>query len=457
MDLVVRQGLVVSPGFRATTDLGVAEGKIVQIGGSMSAPVEIDATNKVVTPGGVDLHVHLTAPGSGPGQWRWVDDFESGTRAALAGGVTTVGNITFPHGDETMIDAIERDIAEASQLSLVDYALHPVLMTPDAKNLAQIPILADQGHTSVKMFMSFRRFDRRLSDFLTAMRHVARAGSLAMVHCEDAAILGCCAEILHERDQTGHQHYPDARPVEAEAVATARAVAYSQVTGCPVYIVHLAAKRALEECSRARANGANVYVETRPLYLHLTRDLFDGPEPGRYTGAPPLREQADVDAMWSGINTGEVSTVCTDHAPWMLSDKLDPEMTADEMRQGCADLETMMPMIWSAGVHTGRISLERFVDVTSANAAKLFGMYPQKGSISIGSDADLVVWDPDETRVIDGAKMHSRSDFTPYDGTEVTGWPAYTISRGEIVAERANVTGQPGRGRLIRRGPHRSL
>ena len=448
---------MVSPGFRATTDLGVADGRIVQIGGTMSAPVEIDATDKVVTPGGVDQHVHLTAPGSGPGQWKWVDDFESGTRAALAGGVTTVGNITFPHGSQTMMDAVERDTAEANRLSLADYVLHPVLMTPDEVNLDQISALASQGHTSVKLFMSFRRFDRRLDDYLSAMRRIGAAGSLAMIHCEDAAVLGCCAEILHEQAHTGHQYYPDSRPVEAEAVATSRAVAYAQVTDCPIYIVHLAAQRALAECSRARANGAKVYVETRPLYLHLTRDLFDGPEPGRYTGAPPLRDRSDVDAMWAGINTGEVATVCTDHAPWMLSDKLDPDMTADEMRQGCADLETMMPMIWSAGVATGRISLERFVEVTSSNAAKLFGIYPQKGSISTGADADLVVWDPNETRVVDGSTMHSRSDFTPYDGTEVTGWPKYTVSRGEIVAEGSTVLAEPGRGRLVPRERHRSL
>ena len=457
MDLVIRGGTVVSAGTEAVTDIGVEDGRIVQLGGSMDAASTIDATGKVITPGGIDQHVHLTPPATGAAAWEWVDDFESGTRAALAGGVTTVGNISFPHRDETMAVAVQRDIEVANQLSLTDFIIHPVLMSPDTANLDEIQTLAEAGHTSVKIFLSFRRFDREVQAFLAAMRRIGQAGSLAMIHCEDSAIMGCCAEILREEGKTGHEFYPDTRPVVSEAIATARAVAFAEVTDCPIYVVHLAADKALRACREAKRGGLGVYVETRPLYLHLTRERFAGPEPGRYTGAPPLREQADVDAMWAGIRFGDVDTVCTDHAPWMLADKLDPAVEAADMRQGCADLETMLPMIWSAGVRTGRISLQRFVEVTSTNAAKLFGLYPRKGTISVGADADLIIWDPELTRVVDGAAMHSRSDFTPYDGTEVTGWPAYTISRGEIVAERDMVRAQPGRGRLVPRGRHQPL
>ncbi len=457
MDLVIRSGTVVTVGGRAEVDIGIAGGKIVQLGGTMSAPTELEAAGLSVTPGGVDPHVHLTPPTRSAEGWRWADDFESGTRAALAGGVTTVGNISFPEPGETLADAIAHDQAEAAELSLADYFLHPVLMEPNEANLATIVPLHEKGHTSIKIFLSFARFDRHVEEYLAAMRLVAQAGGIALIHCEDAAIIDCCCNLLREAGKTDSRFYPESRPVQAEVVATQRAVGFAETTGCPTYVVHLASARALEACHDGRRRGIPVYVETRPIYLHLTRSRFEEPDGAKYAGAPPLREQADVDAMWAALRFGNIDTLATDHAPWTLAEKLDPATDATNLRQGVADLETCLPMLYSAGVRTGRLTLEQFVAVTSTNPAKLFGLYPQKGTIAIGSDADVVVWDAARTRTIDGASMHSRSDYSPYDGWQVTGWPKWTISAGEVVMDESKCLATPGRGRLVHRGPHRSI
>jgi dihydropyrimidinase len=193
-------------------------------------------------------------------------------------------------------------------------------------------------------------------------------------------------------------------------------------------------------------------VETRPLYLYLTRERLEEPDGAKYTGAPPLREAADVAAMWAGLASGDIQSVCTDHAPWTLRQKLDPSLTVATVRNGVADLETLMPMLFSAGVRTGRLSLGRFVELTSTNVAKLFGFYPRKGTIAVGSDADLVIWDPDRLRTIDGASMYSRAGYSVYDGRQVQGWPVCTISRGEVVMDDGAVAAERGRGRWVRRG-----
>jgi dihydropyrimidinase len=194
-----------------------------------------------------------------------------------------------------------------------------------------------------------------------------------------------------------------------------------------------------------------VHVETRPLYLHLTRDRFDEPDAAKYVGAPPLRDHADTEALWAGLAAGDVDTVCSDHAPWTLADKLDPALNVMTARQGVADLETLRPMLFSEGVIGGRISLDQFVDLTSANAARLFGLYPRKGVIAVGSDADLVLWDPQERRTVDGARMQSRADYSVYDGWQVQGWPRTVIQRGQILLADGEVTARPGQGQWVRR------
>lgn len=457
MDLVIRGGTAVTVGGRSEVDIGIESGKIVQLGGIMHADVELAADASMITPGGVDAHTHLTPPTRLIEGFRWSDDFESGTRAALAGGITTVGNMSFPERGEAMPAGIARDDEEARRLAIADYFFHPVMMSPTEENMNSIDGLHADGFTSLKIFMSFASFDRHVNDYVTAMLKVKKAGGIMLIHCEDAAIMHCCCNLLREMGKTEAKYYPEGRPVVSEVVSTQRAVGFAEATGCPTYIVHLASARALMVCQEGRGRGLPVYVETRPLYLHLTRQRFEEEDGAKYAGAPPLREQSDVDAMWAGLQFGHIDTLATDHAPWTLAEKLDPAFDATNLRQGVADLQTSMPMLYSAGVLTGRISLEQFVAVTSTNPSKLFGLYPRKGTIAVGSDADLVIWDDDKVLTVDGAAMYSRSDYSPYDGFEVKGWPRWTISRGEVVVEDGAVIASPGRGRLIRRGPHRSI
>jgi len=460
VDLLIKNGLLVSAGGRSNADIGILEGKIARI--SDSIPEQgcsrvLDATDCIVTPGGVDPHVHLTPPTREEGGWKWVDDFDSGTETALAGGVTSVGNISFPERGESIRTAIDVDGAEASKLARADFFLHPVLLEPNDENLREIPALHAEGHTSIKFFLSFRRFDRQVDSYLKAMRSVGSSGGIALIHCEDAAIMECCCNLLRESGDLSAEHYPHSRPVHAEAVATRRAIAFSETTDCPVYIVHLASGEALRACTEGRARSIKTFVETRPLYLHLTEEKYKEEGGARYAGAPPLRSKEDVFRLWAGLSFGDVDTIATDHAPWMLADKLDSKRDATTLLPGVAELETNMPMLFSSGVLEGKITLEKFVALTSTNAAKLFGLYPRKGSLSIGADADLVVWDPNEVRSIDSMKTKTRCDYSPYEGWSVKGWPRYTVSRGELVAQGSEVIGEPGRGELILRGPHQSL
>ena len=451
-DLTINGGTVVTAGSMAVCALGILGGKIAQMGGDLKGAREIDARGKYVFPGGVDIHVHLTSPvDAGPGVEVRPDDFYTGSLAAIAGGVTTVGNMTFQRKGETLRDALARDLAAAARDAAVDYVLHPVLVHPTDDAIAQIPDLAAEGHTSLKIFMVFDHFDAHVGAFLRAMEAAARHGVLTMVHCEDGALIRCACRQLLDQGMGAARYYPDARPTYTESAAVERAVAFSRATRAPIYVVHLSSRAALDSCRRARAEGFPVYVETRPLYLYLTRERFEEPDGAKYAGAPPLREASDLQALWHGLWSGDIQCVCTDHAPWTLQQKLDPALTVATLRQGVADLETLMPMLFSEGVRTGRLSLSRFVELTSTNVAKLFGMYPQKGTIAVGSDADVVVWDPEARRTIDGSRMYSKAGYTPYDGWEVQGWPAVTISRGEVVFEGGEVTARRGRGQWVRR------
>lgn len=457
LDLAIRGGRVVTAGMDAVVDLGIAGGIVVQIGGELRAARAIDATGMLVMPGGVDAHVHLSVPPGEPAGPAWVDDFTSGSAAALAGGVTTVGNMSFLAPDELPLQGLEREAASVRTRAIADVFLHPVLERPTPEALAQIPRLREIGQTSIKMFMSDRGFDAQVGGFVEAARRAGDAGLMTVIHCEDAALIEDATARLVAQGRTSLSWYGESRPVVAEVVATQRAVAIAEATGAPVYIVHLSSARALAVCADAQARGVRVHVETRPLYLHLTEERVAAPDGPKYLGQPPLRPRADRDALWHGLRQGTVHTVCTDHAPYALAAKLDRALTITNLRPGVENLQTMLPMLYSEGVRAGRISLQRFVEVTSTNAARLFGLYPRKGTIAIGSDADLVIFDPNRTRRIENAMLKSNCDYSPYEGWEVTGWPAVTLRRGEVVFEHDEVPGLPGTGALLHRGPAGSL
>lgn len=450
LDLVVRNGRVVTAGGSSIADIGVAAGRIVQLGGEMSAARVVDASGKLVLPGGVDVHVHLSPPRRPePDTELWVDDFHSGSLAAIAGGITTIGNMTFQWAGENLAGALERDRQTAARDCCVDYVLHPVLTDPSAEHLAEIPKLAADGYSSLKIFMVSPEFDADVDDFIEAIRKAGANGLLTLLHCEDGAIIRCICRELAATGRSDVQFWADSRPVYAESAATERAIAICRATGSPIYIVHVSSKAALEACQRARADGLPVWVETRPLYLHLTNEALLAKDGAKFVGAPPLREPDDVTAMWNGLGDGTVQCVCTDHAPWSLRQKLDPGLDVTTARQGVADLDTSLPMLFSEGVCTGRISVERFVELVATNPSRLFGLYPRKGTIAVGSDADLLVWDPELVRVVEASSLQSRADYSVYEGREVKGWPVVTISRGEIVLENGKIAAARGRGQWL--------
>jgi dihydropyrimidinase len=452
-ELVVRGGTIVVPGRHEIADVGVRDGRIAQIGGAMTGQEELSAHGLLVIPGGVDAHTHLVcaalaeAVGGQRGPM-WVDDFWTGSLAAFAGGITTIGNMTFAMSGESMTAAIAREMAGASAEAAADWFLHPVPAGVDDRTAGEIATLAADGHPSFKVFLSDPEYAAGgVPDLPAAFAAAGRAGALTLVHCEDAGILERTGQELIGSGHGAVRHFPDARPVSAEVAAVDRAINLARQTGAPIYIVHLSSAEALDRCRQARGAGLPVYVETRPLYLHLTRERFEEPDAAKYVGAPPLRDQSDRDALWRGLAAGDIDTVCSDHAPWTLADKLDPALDVVTARQGVADLETLMPMLFSEGVVAGRISLDRFVELTSGNAARLFGLHPRKGAIAVGSDAGLALWD------IDGTRMQSRAGYSVYDGWTVQGWPRFVIRRGQVVLADGRSLAQPGQGQCIRRTP----
>jgi len=462
VELVIRGGDVVTADARMVTDIGIAQGVVVQIGGDLRAPQEIDAAGKLVLPGGVDAHVHLSTPPGGaaePGETdapRWVDDFTSGSAAALAGGITTLGNMTFPAEGERPLASLAREEAAVRAQAIADVFLHPVIETVTPETLDEIPRLPDAGCASIKIFMVSPDFDAHAADYCRAIRQAGEAGVLSVLHCEDQALIRDATERLMVAGRADVRNYGEACPVVSEVVAVQRAVAIAEATGAPIYIVHLSSARALEVCAGAQARGLPVYVETRPLYLHLTRERLREPDGAKYIGQPPLRERRDVEALWAGLRQGTIHTVCTDHAPWSLAAKLDPALTVANPRPGVENLQTMRPMLYSEGVRTGRISLERFVAVTATNPARLFGLYPRKGTIAVGGDADLVVFDPHLTRTVDRTMLKSNADYSVYEGWPVTGWPVVTVRRGEVVFRDDAIVGTAGSGALLRPRPNQN-
>jgi dihydropyrimidinase len=381
----------------------------------------------------------------------WVDDFWTGSLAAIAGGITTVGNMTFPLPGESPSEAVAREMAGAAPEAAVDWFLHPVLADPGAAADGEIAALAADGHSSVKIFLTMPEVAADQPGLLAAAGAARRAGALTLLHCEEAGLLERSGQQLIAEGRGAVANFPDARPVAAEVAAIDQAIGIARAARAPIYIVHLSSAPALDRCRQARAEGLPVHVETRPLYLHLTRERFREPDAAKYVGAPPLRDESDREALWAGLAAGDVDTVCSDHAPWTLADKLDPALDVITARQGVADLETLMPMLFSEGVVTGRISLDQFVELTAANAARLFGLYPRKGVIAVGSDADLVLWDPQLRRTIDGARMQSRAGYSVYDGWQVQGWPRFVIGRGQVLLADGEYLARPGQGQWLRR------
>lgn len=455
-EILVQNGLIVTEGGRFQGDLRIRGGEIAELGRNLTparAARTIDANGKLVLPGGIDTHVHLN-PVRTPNirQGSGTDDFESASRAAIAGGITTIGafigqNANVP-ATQTLADAADA----ASRTTIADAILHFTISDPTKLSPADIAMLRERGVTP-KVFMRGLSFEQRLTDNLKLLEAAGKAGLLTQLHAEDAGILAGAMDRLVAAGRTAlvGQNFADSHPVEAEEVATQRAVGFAEFTGAPIYLVHMSSERAMRVAEAARARGLPVFTEVRFIYLHLTRDVFNGPDGPIFTGAPPLRNQTDRDYLWAAIARGSVDAVNTDHVGYTRAEKMDPGNSVQRPREGGNFLQDHMPLLYSEGVRKGRISLERMVAVTATNPAKLFGLYPRKGAIAVGADADVVIWDPELTRTIRDEDILSNGKFSIFSGWQVTGWPIVTIRRGQVVYENGKVVAPPGSGQLTPR------
>ncbi len=457
-DTIIRNGLIVTADGRREAEILIRNGTVAAIGRRLTAAPgarEIDAKGMLVMPGGIDPHTHLRntqgcfcGPVGG-------DDYTTASRAAFAGGVTTVSDFLNARADERPAEILERAAALAKQQTIADvifhFAAHSLRPEPaPLPTAAELSMLANRGY-SLKMYVNRAEFEKNGVGYLDLLRSAGSAGLMTLVHCEDSTINTTTKERMVAAGRSEVRYMSESAPAVSEEVAVQRAVAMAELTGAPIYIVHLSSERGLRAAEAGMARGLPIFVETRTIYLHLTKERFAEPDGGLYTGNPPLKDKRDQDALWDGIRKGTVHVVATDHVSFTREEKLNPAPTIQRARAGMNSLQDNLPLLFSQGVTTGRITAEQFVAVTAANPAKLFGLYPRKGTIAVGSDADIVIWNPKLKRTIRDADQFSNAKFSIFAGWEVTGWPLLTIRRGEVVYENGKVLGQPGSGQMAPR------
>jgi dihydropyrimidinase len=453
-EILIRNGLIVTEYGRVQGDLRLRGETIAEIGQNL-APGRgarvIDASGKLVLPGGIDTHVHLIPERTATTR-EGQDDFGTASRAALAGGITTIGGFISQSNDVPAAQTLKEAAEGAERTSIADALLHFTISNPQALVPGDVEMMRERGVTP-KIFMRGMGFEQRLADNLKLIDAVGDAGMIMQLHAEDAAILAGAMDRLVAEGRTAlvGQNFADSHPVEAEEAATQRAVAFAEFTGTPIYLVHMSSERAMRVAEAARARGLPVFTEVRFIYLHLTHDAFNGPDGPTFTGAPPLRNKTDQDYLWAAIRRGSVDAVNTDHVGYTRAEKMSPDGSVQRPREGGNFLQDQMPLLYSEGVRKGRITLEDMVRVTATGPAKLFGLYPRKGRIAVGSDADVVIWDPELKKTIRDEDILSAGRFSIFNGREVTGWPIVTIRRGEVVYEGGKILGAPGSGMLVPR------
>ena len=455
-DLVIRDARVATACDTFHCDIGIRAGLVAQLGVGLEAGAhEIDAAGRVVTPGGVDAHCHLDQPMAGPATM--ADGFDSGTRSAACGGTTTVIPFAVQAKGQSLRAAVENYHARAEGQAHVDYAFHLIVSDPTPRVLEQeLPALIAEGYTSFKVYMTYD--DLKLDDgqILDVLEVARRHGAMAMIHAENADCIEWLTRRLEAAGRTAPRFHAQARPMLVEREATHRAISLAQLVDVPVLIVHVSGKEAIEQIRWARGHGLSVFAETCPQYLFLTADdlgIDDSYQGARCICSPPPRDKANQEVIWDGLNDGLFTVFSSDHAPFNYDDPAGKKPGGKEVPfrhipNGIPGLETRLPLLYSEGVLGGRMTLNRFVELTSTNPAKAYGLYPRKGTIAIGSDADLVVWDERDV-TIHNAQLHHAVDYTPYEGMRLKAWPGLTLSRGEVVWDGTNFSGRAGRGRFL--------
>lgn len=459
LDLIVRNARVATASDCFDADIGIQDGRIVQLGqGLQGAARSIDAAGRVVTPGGVDAHCHLDEITSGP--VRMADDFDTGSRAAACGGTTTLIPFAAQQRGHSLRAAVEQYRGRAAGKAHVDYAFHLIVTDPTPAVLQQeLPALIREGFTSFKIYMTYD--DMKLDDGqILDVLSVAKAhGALAMIHAENADCIQWLTRRLLAAGSSAPRFHAQSRPMLVEREATHRAIALAELVDTPILIVHVSGREAMEQIRWARALGLQVFAETCPQYLFLTADdlgLDDSYHGARCVCSPPPRDAANQQVVWNGLSEGLFSVFSSDHAPFRMDGSQGKrpegcEVSFDRIPNGIPGIETRLALLYSEGVLGGRITLQRFVELTATNPAKAYGLHPRKGSIAIGGDADLVIWQEGE-RVLRNADLHHNVDYTPYEGRTLRAWPALTLVRGQVVWDGAFHPCH-GRGRLLACGP----
>ena len=458
-DLVVRNAEVATASDTFRSDIAVRDGRIVQLGiGLAPGRREIDAAGRYVTPGGVDAHCHLDQPMEAP--VRMADDFDTGTRAAACGGTTTVIPFAAQQKGQSLRAAVDDYHRRADGRAHVDHAFHLIVSDPTEDVLKnELPQLITEGYTSFKIYMTYD--DLKLADgqILDVLEVARRHDAMAMIHAENADCIEWLTRRLEASGRTAPRFHALARPMLVEREATHRAIALSELVDVPIMIVHVSGREAVEQIRWARAHGLNVFAETCPQYLFLTAEdlgIDDSYHGARCVCSPPPRDRENQQVIWNGLADGLFTIFSSDHAPFRYDapEGKKPGGCEVEFRHipnGIPGIETRLPLLFSHGVLDGRITINRFVELTSTNPAKAYGLHPQKGTIAIGADADLVVWG-DTPRTVRNADLHHAVDYTPYEGIAVKAWPALTIARGDVVWDGQDFHPRAGRGQFLRRG-----
>lgn len=448
-DLLITGGEVVTARNSEKLDIGVRDGKIVELAHSLKAPAlrKIDANDKLVFPGFIDAHTHMGIPIM---DTRSSDDFESGSIAAAFGGVTTIIDFTVHEKDQMLKDSVETRIKKAQGKCYVDYGLHVNITDEPDIRLWEIPELVEEGFTSFKVFSTYREAGMMVNwdQFSLILDKVHQHGGLLMLHAEENDIIEATTRDIISTGNTRAILHAFSRTPDAESSAIFTAAEIAIALEAPLYIVHLSSYAGLEVALEARDLGCELYLETCPQYLILDDEYYNRQNGHFYIATPPLRSRDDQELLWEALADGEIDVVATDHCPFTAAQKNRGDGVFYRTPNGLPGVETLFPLMYTYGVKKGRISLQRLVQLLAKNPAKIFGLYPRKGTIEIGSDADLVIWNPNKEYEITADKLHGSADWSPYEGMRISGKLEYTILRGQILVQGEDFPGKDIRGEL---------
>src|SRR6266481_2093210 len=456
MRTLIKNGTIVTAVDQYQGDVLVEDEKIAVIGMSLDIPAAnvdtvIDAAGKYVLPGGIDVHTHMDMPFGGATS---ADDFETGTRAAAFGGTTSIVDFAIQYKGQTLHHAWETWMKRAESKAVVDYGFHMIMTDMNAQVEQEMDALVRQGVTSFKLFMAYRGvFMLDDGSIFKALLRTGQNGGTICMHAENGDVIDVLVQRALAAGHTAPKYHALTRPARAEAEATYRAIALAEIADVPIYIVHLSAAEALEKITEARDRGLMAYADTCPQSLFLSYDNYEEPDFGgsKYVMSPPLRDRAKQDELWRGLRFNDLQCISTDHCPFCMKEKRLGEHDFSKIPNGAPGIETRMSLVYDGGVRSGRISLNRFVELTSTSPAKIFGLFPRKGTIAPGSDADIVVFDSEKTVRLGVKSLHMNVDYNPYEGREVTGVTDTVVSRGKVVIDAGTFAGRAGAGSFLKR------